>query len=308
MSYIYIAENLKKPLDIVNGEQRYKSYIGFTRASIEKRFSEENTFCGHYYRAFVLGYNSKFYCALRKYGKENFRIRCLEELDTKDISLLKEREIYWISLYNSYENGYNSTPGGDCNFKLSDITRQNISKALKGKKWTEERKKLYKKKIDRPEIHEKRHQLNLKLWQNYGDKLRASRASEDYREKMRQISKEVRQREDYKEKMYNIMHSQEYHDNMSKAVKQALAKPEVKEKLSKSVKKAYESEELRKKIGDSVRKAFDRPGVREKRSKAISNALSGTKLMNNGVYTKYVKKENIDDYLKEGWTYGKLKK
>ena len=42
--------------------------------------------------------------AIRKYGKENFTIELIEEVETDK---LDEREVYWISFYNSYNDGYN---------------------------------------------------------------------------------------------------------------------------------------------------------------------------------------------------------
>lgn len=55
--------------------------------------------------------NYKLYNAINKYGVDNFYIELLED----DISAddIDEKEIYYISLYDSYENGYNSTRGGD---------------------------------------------------------------------------------------------------------------------------------------------------------------------------------------------------
>lgn len=47
--------------------------------------------------------------AIKKYGKENFIIELIEEVRTED---LDNREKYWISYYNSYEEGYNCTKGG----------------------------------------------------------------------------------------------------------------------------------------------------------------------------------------------------
>lgn len=49
------------------------------------------------------------YQAIRKYGVENFSFEVLEECDT---SLLDEKEVYYINLYNSYKEGYNATLGG----------------------------------------------------------------------------------------------------------------------------------------------------------------------------------------------------
>ena len=56
-----------------------------------------------------IGYNTKFYKALRKYGIDNFNIIILEECEE---SKLDEREIYWIEFYDTYKNGYNSNRGG----------------------------------------------------------------------------------------------------------------------------------------------------------------------------------------------------
>ena len=48
---------------------------------------------------------------------------------------LDEREIFWISFFDSYRNGYNLTPGGDGlpkGYKLSDETKQKMSERKKG--------------------------------------------------------------------------------------------------------------------------------------------------------------------------------
>lgn len=47
--------------------------------------------------------------AILKYGKENFIVETLEKCDS---NLLNERERYYISYFDSYRNGYNSTKGG----------------------------------------------------------------------------------------------------------------------------------------------------------------------------------------------------
>ena len=59
--------------------------------------------------------DTKFYRAIRKYGEENFYIELLETVPIQD---LNEREKYWINYYDSYNNGYNSTLGGDGILKL----------------------------------------------------------------------------------------------------------------------------------------------------------------------------------------------
>ena len=46
---------------------------------------------------------------MRTHGAGIFHIEQIEECDNE---LLDEREKYWIAFYDSYKNGYNSTPGG----------------------------------------------------------------------------------------------------------------------------------------------------------------------------------------------------
>lgn len=54
-------------------------------------------------------YNKALYRAFRKYGIESFTFEILELCDEHKLA---DREIYWINFYNSYNNGYNETPGG----------------------------------------------------------------------------------------------------------------------------------------------------------------------------------------------------
>ena len=68
----------------------------------------------HYNRAFNnfesnTEYNSAIHQAFRKYGYENFEYSILEECD---VSELNSREIYWITFYDSKNNGYNCDNGG----------------------------------------------------------------------------------------------------------------------------------------------------------------------------------------------------
>lgn len=48
--------------------------------------------------------------AIRKYGVENFEFSVLEECS---VDKLDEREIYWISELDTFNNGYNMTLGGE---------------------------------------------------------------------------------------------------------------------------------------------------------------------------------------------------
>lgn len=79
-----------------------KTYVGKTTRTIAQRFQE------HLERIYQR--DNHLYLAMRKYGKEHFYIIQLEECANE---LLNEREKYWISQMDSYNNGYNETLGGD---------------------------------------------------------------------------------------------------------------------------------------------------------------------------------------------------
>ena len=54
-------------------------------------------------------YNSEFYTDIRNIGVENFKFEILEECLADD---LDKKEIFYISIFNTYKNGYNRTCGG----------------------------------------------------------------------------------------------------------------------------------------------------------------------------------------------------
>lgn len=80
-----------------------------------------------------LAYNTHFYRALRKYGIENFQFEVIEECQQED---LDEREIYWISYFDTFNNRYNSTIGRQ-NYPLDKLSKEEaneIKNALKSGK------------------------------------------------------------------------------------------------------------------------------------------------------------------------------
>lgn len=108
-------------------------YIGITN-NFKQRLREHKS-CANSdsYR-----YQSRFYNAIRKYGFENFKFEIIETVE--DRKTLEEREIYWISYYNSTDKkvGYNITPGGTGG-KTHDVSGKN--NPMYGKRYTEEEKK-----------------------------------------------------------------------------------------------------------------------------------------------------------------------
>lgn len=79
-----------------------KSYIGQS-VHLEARYQQ------HLSNIKNSNNQSKWYQALREQGIDNFEYSILEECKPEE---LNEKEIYWISYFDSFNNGYNSTPGG----------------------------------------------------------------------------------------------------------------------------------------------------------------------------------------------------
>lgn len=101
-----------KITNIING----KIYIGQTIQNVKERFYQH---CATKCSNEVL--NMAIHKAIKKYGKSNFTLEVIEEVD-KDT--LNDREKFWIEYYNSYNKGYNSTKGGQDgfnHFKILDV-------------------------------------------------------------------------------------------------------------------------------------------------------------------------------------------
>ena len=101
----------------VNG----KSYIGQTIQNVKERFYQH---CATKCSKAVS--NMAIHRAIKKYGKSNFTVEVIEEIDSAN---LNDRERYWIKYYNSYNNGYNSTKGGQDGCKpFKDLDVESIIK------------------------------------------------------------------------------------------------------------------------------------------------------------------------------------
>lgn len=71
------------------------------------------------YNEKAIDYNSQFHQAIRKYGLDNFDFEVIFEISPEEYSLelINSLEKHYIKQYNSYENGYNATEGGEDNPK-----------------------------------------------------------------------------------------------------------------------------------------------------------------------------------------------
>lgn len=143
-------------------------YIGCTINSLEKRFGE------HLSRCFTSEYKSKLYNSMKKYGQENFTIELIEECD---LNIIYETEKKYVEQYDSYNNGLNSTIGGEgcLGYTHSPEIRQKISEntkngnSHKGKTYEE----LYGDKAE--EQKEKRRLSVKKGWGSMSDDNRQKR-------------------------------------------------------------------------------------------------------------------------------------
>ena len=130
-----------------------KIYIGQTKRPMDVRFKQ------HLKNAFKEDVRLKhlpLINAIRKYGTKSFIIEKIDEAETK--ADLNQKERYWIKHLNSLDKniGYNVSEGGEGGVpyasllqgaekrkgrKHSSLWKENISKAHKGKKLTDEHKK-----------------------------------------------------------------------------------------------------------------------------------------------------------------------
>lgn len=111
-----------------------KVYIGFdskwpNRVSVHKASYEKQ--------------DSKFYRAIKKYGWENFEWSILYQSKEKEYTL-SVMENFFIKEYNSFNDGYNSTLGGDGTFGLKFFGESNHFYNKKHKNETREKMRISK--------------------------------------------------------------------------------------------------------------------------------------------------------------------
>lgn len=141
-----------------------KKYIGMT-VDVKKRWSKHKHDLNNNKHI-----NNHLQNSWNKYGGSNFMLKIIEE--NIKLENLSKREIYWISLFNTFKGeGYNGTPGGRKlygkfnpmwgkthsqevinkiqksrgNYTHSKETRRKISKANKGREMKEETKQKISK-------------------------------------------------------------------------------------------------------------------------------------------------------------------
>lgn len=116
MSYGYIYKISTTATD--------KVYIGQTTRTVAARFKEH-----------LNNINSKskktlhLYLAMAKYGVNTFSAEQIDSAETR--SELNAKEQYWIQFYDSINNGYNMTLGGETSPMLSEVVKEKHDNKLR---------------------------------------------------------------------------------------------------------------------------------------------------------------------------------
>lgn len=145
-----------KITNTING----KSYIGQTIQNVKERFYQH---CATKCSQAIL--NMVIHKAINKYGKSNFTIEVIEEVESTN---LNDREKYWIRYYDSYNNGYNSTEGGQDGIKLfKNLDTESIVREYKSGKSLREIGRLFN--VDKQTIKDLlvRNNINLRTTRTY---------------------------------------------------------------------------------------------------------------------------------------------
>lgn len=134
-----VIENTLIGIYIIKNKINSKIYVGQTTNYYRRIIQHKSRYKRKEYREY-----SRIYKAIQKYGIENFDFKFIEHCHK---SQLNEREIYWIKFYDSYNNGYNATKGGNNPIaywkgkKRSVETNKKIANKLTGGKLPEVQKK-----------------------------------------------------------------------------------------------------------------------------------------------------------------------
>ena len=176
-----------KITNILNGQ----IYIGQTKyKAIDRYNAHMNTYK-----------NTKFYNSIHKYGPENFVLEILEDNVANED--LDDLEIKYIAKYDSYNNGYNETIGGQGThgYIFTKEDREKKSNSMK-EAWK------YSEKLNNPE-------RNKKISESNKNKPK----SIEHRKK---LSEAAKQRTGAKNAFYNKKHSKKTKEIISNANSKAV--------------------------------------------------------------------------------------
>lgn len=100
-----------------------QSYIGYTKQTLNIRWKQ------HYSQALKESKNRKFYNAIRKYGVDVWDREVIDVAN--DANEAKVKETFYIEKFNTYNQGYNATKGGDGNNGIIMSAESNLARSQK---------------------------------------------------------------------------------------------------------------------------------------------------------------------------------
>lgn len=310
--YIYKTTNL------FNG----KIYVGQHRA---------DKFDLNYYGSGIIICN-----LIKKFGKDDFKVECLEECFSEDE--LNEREIYWIAKLHSTEEsiGYNIMLGGyECHLvRHSQKTKDKISKKKRGckpnrtyvvddatkLKISNTLKEYYRThgspKRGKPISQEQRIQIS--------NTLKGRPCPEVTRNKLRgrtPWNKGVPMSEDAKQNLRNKLKGRPLSEETKQKLKGRTPwnkglkmSDDTRQKLSDAMKGRHHpnyrpgyvhSEETRKKISEGNKGKHSSVELSEKMRKIMKGKYTGCIWVCNGNVLKRIMPEELDNYINQGYHRGR---
>jgi len=151
------------------------SYIGQTVQKLEERIKRH-----------LNGRKTYFCNALKKYGVDRFEWIILEECDSKE--QMDEMEFHYIKQYDTYDNGYNLTYGGDSG-TLGYTHTEKTKEKMRKPKSMEHRRNLSKAAKNRKMSKKEREHLS-EIFSGKGNPMYGKKHSIESIQKMSEKSKE----------------------------------------------------------------------------------------------------------------------
>ena len=124
MGYIYKMTNLTNN----------KAYIGQTSTSLNARINK------HFSKAKTQSNLTGIDAAIKKYGRENFLVEKICECPNEDLDV---QEKYYIAKYDTFNNGYNLTIGGQKSTTSLNLDENKVIKKYKELKTIKETAKYF---------------------------------------------------------------------------------------------------------------------------------------------------------------------
>lgn len=183
--------------------------------------------------------------ARKKYGPENFEYTVLMEVkgdNSEEVQkYLNILEVGFIKMYDSYNNGYNSTEGGDSVFKITEEIREKMRNSHIGKQRSEESKLKQSKNSRGRQVSE---ETRKKISKSHKGK----KFSPEHIQHIQESRKGYKWSDETKKKMSEIMKGRQTHPWTK----------EMKNKLSESMIGRKDTDETKKKKSESAKLAWEK--------------------------------------------------